>query len=96
MEFLTSLGIEINPLTSSIAIVHLEIDFIGELSYRQELDIGARVNKIGTSSVTLENGVFLNNQCKAQGTVVGVLYDLQKRSPLPWPDAIKEQLQLYN
>jgi acyl-CoA thioester hydrolase len=79
----------------SLSIVRLVIEFRRELLYGARVRIGARVLKLGRTSVTLGGAVFDGDQCAATAEVVGVLIDLETRSPTEVPADLREQLSSY-
>ncbi len=79
----------------SLSIVRLLIEFRRELLYGARVRIGARVLKLGRTSVTLGGAVFDGDQCAATAEVVGVLIDLETRRPTEVPADLREQLSSY-
>jgi acyl-CoA thioester hydrolase len=79
----------------SLSIVRLLIEFRRELLYGARVRIGARVLKLGRTSVTLGGAVFDGDQCAATAEVVGVLIDLKARKPTGLPADLREQLSRY-
>ena len=79
----------------SLSIVRLLIEFRRELLYGTRVRIGARVLKLGRTSVTLGGAVFDGDQCAATAEVVGVLIDLETRRPTEVPADLREQLSSY-
>jgi acyl-CoA thioester hydrolase len=79
----------------SLSIVRLLIEFRRELLYGARVRIGARVLKLGRTSVTLGGAVFDGDQCAATAEVVGVLIDLEARKPTGLPADLREQLSRY-
>ncbi|KAJ7127145.1 thioesterase [Mycena epipterygia] len=55
---------DLNPVTSPLIglVISSYCEFFAPLSFPQVLDLGLRVNKLGTSSVTYEVGVFAEGQ----------------------------------
>ena len=54
----------------AFVIARLTLDFRSELTWPGRVEIGTRVAKIGTSSITLEQGLFQNGACAATATTV--------------------------
>jgi acyl-CoA thioester hydrolase len=79
----------------SLSIVRLVIEFRRELLYGARVRVGARVLKLGRTSVTLGGAVFDGDQCAATAEVVGVLIDLETRRPTEVPADLREQLSSY-
>lgn len=66
---------------ASFVIAKLAVDFRAELVWPGEVTIGTRVARVGTSSVTLEQGLFQAGRCAATAqTVIVQVDDTTKRS----------------
>ncbi|EKV32624.1 hypothetical protein C882_2703 [Caenispirillum salinarum AK4] len=70
-------------------IVNLNIDFRAQGHYPGTCEVGSRVVRIGTKSVTLGNGLFVGDTCIATATATVVLSDLKAGKALPLPDDIR-------
>ena len=51
-------------------VARVEIDFLGELTFPAELDVGTRVVRVGNTSYTVISGVFEGSRCVAKGRTV--------------------------
>ncbi|WP_416899192.1 MAG: acyl-CoA thioesterase [Minwuia sp.] len=51
-------------------VARVEIDFLGELTFPSELDVGTRVVRVGNTSYTVISGVFEGERCVAKGRTV--------------------------
>ena len=65
-------------------VVHSSSDYFAPVGFPAVLDLGLRVNKLGTSSVTYEIGVFERGveKVKAVGSFVHVFVDREKNRPV--------------
>src|SRR5690349_19907211 len=63
----------------SIPIVRIEIDFRHEILHGARVRVGARLLRIGLTSLTLAGAVFDGDRCAPAAQVVGVLFDLAQR-----------------
>ena len=63
--------------------VHLAVDFLAEIHWPNELQVGAAVSRQGNSSFDLATGVFIGERCCAAAISTLVLIDKQTRRPLP-------------
>ena len=68
-------------------IVKIEIDYQAELSWPGEVEIGTRVVRLGSSSVTSEQAIFQNGVLASQATSVMVMIDTGSRKATPLPDS---------
>ena len=65
---------------------------VSDQHWPDEVEIGTCVLKLGNSSVTLGQGLFLGDRCVATAENVMVLIDLQTRRPVPLPEALRTAL----
>jgi acyl-CoA thioester hydrolase len=64
------------------------------LTYPDTVRVGAKILKVGTTSLTLEHRVvgLASNAVAAEGSAVLVLYDYNKAEPCPVPDRIRRSI----
>ena len=74
-------------------IRRLEFDFLKELRYPGEVDVGIAVTRFGNSSMIVHHGVFSTDYCAATAMGVSVYFDLSKRASTTIPRAIKEAMK---
>ena len=79
--------------TKDWVIRRLEFDFLKELSYPGEVDVGIAITRFGTSSMIVHHGVFAKDYCAATAMGVSVYFDLSKRASTTIPRAIKEAMK---
>lgn len=74
-----------------LPIVKLQIEFLAELHWPGTVEIGTRFNRVGRSSIGLDQVIFDPRRCvaKARSTVVLIEKDSRRPAPLP-PDMIKQ------
>jgi acyl-CoA thioester hydrolase len=81
--FLREIGLSWGPqVERQSVIVHLELDYHGELHYPAELRVGVNVRHIGRTSFTLGFGIFEGERCVASGKTVFVRIDAKSRKPV--------------
>ena len=80
--------------TKDWVIRRLEFDFLKELSYPGEVDVGIAITRFGTSSMIVHHGVFAKDYCAATAMGVSVYFDLSKRASTPIPKEIKQAIKL--
>jgi len=75
-------------------IVQSGCNFFSSLSYPEDIDVGIRVTKIGTSSVRYEVGLFRKRQqlSSADGFFIHVYVDRETKKPLPLDYTFKKAL----
>lgn len=79
----------------SIPIVRIEIDFRHELLYGARVRVGARILRIGRTSLTLAGAVFDGGRCAAAAQVVAVLFDLAQRRAVEISVDLRDALSAY-
>ncbi len=70
-------------------VARVAIDYLGELHWPGEVTIGTVVTRIGSSSITLKQGLFSGDRCAAICESVIVVIDHQKRHSCPMPEAAR-------
>ena len=71
----------------------LEFDFLKELRYPGEVDVGIAITRFGNSSMIVHHGVFSKDYCAATAMGVSVYFDLSKRASIPIPKEIKQAMK---
>ncbi|MGD8397669.1 MAG: thioesterase family protein [Anaerolineae bacterium] len=71
----------------AFVIVSLQVDFLAEIIWPGNVDIGSRLAKIGRSSVTIEQGLFQDGRCAATARSVVVQVNERTRRSQPLSDA---------
>lgn len=85
-----------SPLLSEGAdfvIANLNIDYLNEITFPGEVEIGTRVTKLGTSSVRMEQVVFQNGTCAAHAQTVIVQMDKTTRRSKPFSPEARAMLE---
>jgi acyl-CoA thioester hydrolase len=80
------------PEGTSFVIARLNLDFRGEMHWPNEVAIGTSVTRLGNSSVTFSQGIFIGDNCVATGETVIVLMDEKTRKSCPLPDRTRDEL----
>ena len=83
------------PLTANNAafvIANLNLNFLSEVHWPGQVDIGTAVRKVGNSSLTLYQGIFQNTHCVATAETVIVQMDNTSRKSCPLTDNAKSFL----
>ena len=76
--------------TLDFVLARHTIEYLAELHYPGTVDVGARVLKVGTKSLTSGYGVFLGDTCMANSICVNVFYDMQTRTSVAPPDDVRD------
>ena len=89
-----ALELPVQPATPSyvgpvIVLLDLHIQYLEEIRFGDDVRVGTRVQRIGTTSVTIGQAVFASGKCAAIAEAVEVLIDQESRKPTPWPPAFR-------
>jgi len=74
------------------ALVRISIEYLKEMRYPGEVEIGTRVRSVGRSSVSLGQALFSKGDCVAVAESVVVLLDPVVRRAKPWPATATQYL----
>ncbi len=87
------LDLERSPVVS--LVVETGCSYFESVTYPEPIDIGLRVDRVGTSSVTYGLGVFRKGAdlAAAVGRFVHVCVDRETRRPVPLPDTLRVGLR---
>jgi acyl-CoA thioester hydrolase len=75
------------------AMVRAVLDFRSEMRWPGTAEVGTAIARIGTSSITLSQAVFVGERCTASGEVTVVLIDAKTRKPRPFPPELAERVR---
>lgn len=65
----------------TFVIAHQKLDLLGEINWPGTVEIGTRVVKVGSSSVTLYQGIYQHEQCVALAeTVIVQMHETTRKS----------------
>ena len=92
VEFLRSLGEEV----TSIIVAHLALDYRRPVHVGRALSVDTWVEKIGRTSVTLQQVVWADADRATDVRSVLVFYDYARGAPMPVPDAMRAALERYH
>jgi acyl-CoA thioester hydrolase len=88
IAFLRSLG----PTTEHLIPARAEIDYRAPLHEDDEVEIGVRCSRVGTSSFALEYELRADDRLAAEASSVIVSYDYERRAPKPIPGQWRDAL----
>jgi len=70
----------------------LDIDFLREIHYPGEVEVGIAITRIGKSSMVVNHGVFTKDYCAATAVGISVYFDLKTRSSTAIPQSIQRTM----
>lgn len=73
----------------AMAVARVAIDYLREIHYPGRIRIGSLVSRLGTSSVTVEQGLFKDGVLFARSENVLVILDRDTRRPMPIPEEVR-------
>ncbi len=88
LEFMQHVG----KVVRALILAHLAIDFRRQVALGDRVVVSTTVARIGTSSVTLQQTVWANQQPAAEIRSVVVHFDYATQRPVPLPDDVRAQL----
>jgi acyl-CoA thioester hydrolase len=74
-------------------LARVVIDFVKETHYPNTVDVGTRVSKLGTKSITTGFGCFVGDECVATSESVNVFFSTVERKTVIIPDAVRVSLE---
>ena len=77
---------------ASIVIASLKLDFLKEIHWPGQVDIGTGILKVGKSSITIYQKLFQNDVCVAQAETVTVQVDNVTGKALPLSETSLKKL----
>ena len=77
---------------SSFVIASLKLEFLKEITWPGQVDIGTGILKIGNSSITLFQRLFQDEECVAQAETIIVQVDDEPRRSSPLTAAARQTL----
>jgi acyl-CoA thioester hydrolase len=81
------------PSNTQFVVARLLLEFRAEMHWPGTVEVGTRIDRIGRSSVTLAQALFVGDDCVATSQSVVVLIDATTRRPTPLPPQVVEALQ---
>ena len=69
---------------TSFVLAQISIDFLGEMHWPGEVEIGTAVSRVGNSSIGLYQALFVDGRCVATADNTLVLIDKATRKPRPF------------
>ena len=73
------------PAQAQFLTARLELEFLGEMHWPSTIEVGTRVDRVGQSSVTIEQSLFQGHRHVATARSTAVLVDTATRRPTPLP-----------
>jgi acyl-CoA thioester hydrolase len=81
------------PRNAQFVIAKLVLDFRAEMHWPGTVEVGTRVERVGRTSATLAQGLFMDELCVAIAESVVALMDTTTRRSMPLPRETAEALR---
>ena len=75
------------------ALVHVEIDYRAEFHFPGTVDVGGRLQRVGSKSFSTAYGLFIDDKCVATAGSVNCFFDLGTRMSVSPPDEVRALLE---
>ncbi len=86
-------GTDIRELPALGVVAQTSCQYLGSLSFPDQLQVGLRVSRLGRSSITYDLAIFREDgttlELAATGTFVHVYVDTETREPIEIPEIIR-------
>ncbi|MCQ0988521.1 acyl-CoA thioesterase [Jiella marina] len=95
VEMLYDFDQPLTPAGTAFVVARLAIDYVAEVVWPGEVEIGTSVRSIGRSSIRLDQALFQNGKLAAKAETVIVLMDESTRRSTALPETALERLRPY-
>ena len=93
VAFLREPGNALSPPGTTSVLARLDINFLKELHWPGEVEIGTGIAEIGRSSFTFLQAIFHEDACAATARATMVMIDAQTRRSRPLPEEALARLE---
>jgi acyl-CoA thioester hydrolase len=91
-EFFDKEGVRLTGEGRGISLVHIEIDYHREILYPGFVQIATGIRKVGASSITFDQAVFVGGERFVSASSTTAQVDLKVRRSTPWNDVQRTKL----
>ncbi|WP_323791184.1 thioesterase family protein [Nocardioides sp.] len=91
IEVLRDVNDDLNEDGLEWVIARLTLDFLGEILWPGQVDVGTRVQRLGTTSVGMEQALYQDGRIVARAETVIVQMDAATRRPAPLSETARER-----
>lgn len=79
--------------TTAMVLARVTIDFLGELHYPDEVQIGGRLVELGNRSMRSHYALFQNGKCCVVSESVNVFFNIETRKSAAPPDHVAAMIR---
>jgi len=92
VEFLGGLLDEEKHPGINFILARIAVDYLKEAHYPGVIEVGTRILKLGTKSMTTGYGLFKDGACVATAECVNIYFETESRQTIAIPDDIRASL----
>ena len=85
--------LNINLQAADTVVVHMSIDYRGEITHGDVVDVAVRIPELGASSITMHYTFRVDGETVAKAETVQVMYDREKRASRDIPRAWRNKME---
>ncbi len=74
---------DLNPKQWKLIVAKIEVSFLGELFYGEDVELRTSISKLGNSSFVVQQEVWQHGECCARGFATMVRFDFATKSSVP-------------
>lgn len=86
---------DLDPKKWELILARIEVDFVGELFYGEEVEIRTYIEQIGRSSFTVGQEAWQQGRLGAKGQATLVHYSFVKKQSLPLSGELRQALEAH-
>ncbi|MWV64566.1 acyl-CoA thioesterase [Halorubrum sp. JWXQ-INN 858] len=87
--------LEFDLRAADTVVVHLELDYFGEITRGDTVDVAAEITDLGESSMTMEYTLRVDDEVVSRGETVQVMYDRAAGTSRPIPRAWRYAIEAH-
>ncbi len=84
---------DLDPGKWNLILVRIEVDYIAQIGYEDQVTIKTGMQRIGTSSFVVRQEAFQKQTLCAHGQTTLVHFDYQQNKSMPLPTATRKNLE---
>ncbi len=92
VAFMETAGVPTTAPDITTMIVRMAIDYLSQMDFPGDVEVGTRALRLGRSSCVLGQGLFRDGACVATSEAVSVLVDRTKDRSTPFPDPMRNRI----
>ena len=86
---------DLDPKKWRLILAKIEVEYLGELFYGQQVMIKTYIGHIGNASFRVQQEAWQDGKLAAKGEAIMVHFNFQEKTAEPLPDGIRQQLSAH-